>query len=567
MAQGPDRDRLGDLVWSLRRRLDQVATGRRWSGDARCKPEAARDGYSALTGFTRSRAAAPESDRRVENALFEEQEFVSAVLDTAGALVAVIDRDGRIVRFNRECERVTGYDAREVEGRHFDMLLLPGEREGVERVFERLSRGDFPNSYENYWTTRSGDRRLIAWSNTALTDSSGSVSHVVATGVDVTERRRIEEELRHSERQLRLVTDAVPVLIAYVDRRMRYQFANAAYRDWFGLEPEHMVGRRVSELIDAETFDILLPHARRALAGDEVFYENIVNHITRGKREVSANLVPDRDTDGEVSGYFSVVMDITERNRSEESEKRRLLEAAHAHRLTVMGEMTTELAHELNQPLTAIATTADVCIEQAGRLSGDEAGILAESLSEISAQAHRAAQVVKHVRTFARRREPAFAAVDLRQVIDSALLLVRVEARSSGVAVDTDVSGSPRIEADVVLVEQVIVNLARNAIEAMTSAGTEAPRLWVTTRESDGGVETRIADNGPGLSIESREHLFEPFYTTKASGMGLGLAICRSIVEAHGGRMWANDAPEAGAELVFTLPSANRGGRKREPQR
>lgn len=566
MAHEPDRDRLRELLWNLRRCLDPVETGHRWTREARCHPEEARDEYSALTGVPRSRTVVPEPDRQPENASFEEQGFVSAVLDTAGALVAVFDRDGYFVRFNRECERVTGYDAREVEGRRFDMLLLPDEREGVERVFERLSSGDFPNTYENYWATRDGNRRLIEWSNTALTDSSGSVSHVVATGVDVTERRRIEEELRHSERQLRLVTDAVPVLIAYVDRGMRYRFANAAYRDWFGLEPERMVGRRVNELIEPETFDVLLPHARRALAGEEVFYENVVQHVTRGKREVSANLVPDRDTNGEVNGYFSVVMDITERKRSEESEKRRLLEAAHAHRLSVMGEMTTELAHELNQPLTAIATTADVCIEQAGRLPGDETGILADSLAEISAQAHRAAQVVKHVRTFARRREPDVARVDLRQVIDSALLLVRVEARSSGVAVETNLSGTVRIEADTVLVEQVIINLARNAIEAMTSAGTEAPRLWVIALPTDGGVEIRVADNGPGLSIETREHLFEPFYTTKASGMGLGLAICRSIVEAHGGRMWADESPAAGAEFGFTLPSAMGSRQQREPQ-
>jgi len=491
--------------------------------------------------------------RRAERALEEERGFVSAVLDTAGALVVVIDRRGRIVRFNRECERVTGYRGEEVAGRHFDMFLVPEERAGVGEVFESLSSGDFPNSYENYWVAKDGTPRLIAWSNTALTDASGEVTHIIATGIDVTEQRRMEEDLARRERQLRLITDTVPVLIAYVDRGLRYRFANAAYREWFDLEPGEMVGRRVDELMDRDTFETLQPFARRALDGEEVSYENVVHHRRQGQRDVVAVLVPDRGADGGVNGYFSVVADITERKRSEESEKRRLVEAAHADRLTTMGEMTTEIAHELNQPLTAIATTADVCVEEAGKLAGESGRMLADALGEISNQAHRAAEVVKHVRTFARRRKPEFVTVGVKSIVDSALSLVRVETRSRGVAVETRLHGPPAVQADPVLIEQLLVNLARNAIEAMAAAGTRSPRLLLTTNETGEGVEFRVLDNGPGLSVEAREHLFEPFYTTKADGMGLGLSICRSIVEAHGGRMWAGTSPEGGAEFVFTL--------------
>lgn len=493
---------------------------------------------------------------RAERALIEEQEFVSAVLNTAGALVAVFDRDGYIVRFNRECERVTGYSASEVEGRRFDMLLPPEERGNVEYIFQRLTAGDFPNEHENCWLSKSGEPKLISWSNTALTDSHGRVTHVIATGVDISERRRAETELRRRERQLRLVTGAVPVLIAYVDRETRYRFANAAYRDWLGLEPAHMVGRRVDELIAADTFRIQHPFIRRALRGEEVFYENVIHHKTLGKREVNAHLVPDHNPDGTVQGYFSVVTDITDRKRAEESAKRRLLEAAHADRLTTMGEMATEIAHELNQPLTAIATTADVCINRARTLANNDNDALVQALSDISAQAHRAAQIVKHVRTYARRREPEMAPVPLRKIVDSALSLVSVEARTGDITVDTDIPPECKVEADYVLIEQLLVNLARNAIEAMTSTETEAPRLSVAAAECGDTVDIRITDNGPGLSVEAREHLFEPFYTSKADGMGLGLAICRSIAEAHGGRMWADSPADGGAEFGFTLNAA-----------
>jgi len=490
---------------------------------------------------------------RAERALAEEQEFVSAVLDTAGALVMVMDRRGHVVRFNRECERISGYRAEEVEGRYFDMLLSAEERPGVQDVFQRLSTGDFPNEYENHWVAKDGTPRLIAWSNTALTDQHGAVTHVVATGVDVTERRRIEADLRHRERQLRLVTDAAPVLIAYVDTDMRYRFANAAYREWFDLDPDDMVGRRVEDLMEPDTFETTRNFAGRALQGEEVFYENIVWHQSLGRRYVSASLVPDYEADDMVSGYFSVVTDITERKESEEYEKRRLLEAAHADRVNTVGEMTTEIAHELNQPLTAIATTADVCVDQARSLGREKGGALAEALQEVSAQAHRAAHIVKHVRSFARRKEPELKAVELREIVNGAFSLVRMDARSTGVALSSDLEGEPVVEADTVLIEQLIVNLARNAIEAMSSAGTKKPRVSVTAGVGNGTVEIRVMDNGPGLSVDARQHLFEPFYTSKAEGMGLGLAICRSIVETHGGRMWVDSAPGGGAVFGFTL--------------
>lgn len=498
------------------------------------------------------------SDRhRAEQALAEERTFVSAVLDTAGALVMVADREGRIVRFNRECERVTGYSTSEVQGRRFDMFLLPEERPAVEDVFDRLKSRDFPTTHEHYWVTRDGARRLIAWSSTVLDGADGQITHVVATGVDVTEQRRVEDELRHSARQLKLVTDAVPVLIAYVDRDMRYRFVNAAYQDWYGAEPDDMVGHGVDEFVDDEAFAMLRSSAERAFRGEEVFFENTMLHRRRGRRVVSATLVPDRNPEGGVDGYFSVGVDITERRQNEDSDKRRLLEAAHADRLSTMGEMTTEIAHELNQPLTAIVATADVCVDLAKRVPGRQDEMLVDALTEISGQARRAAQIIKHVRAFARRREPDFVPTALERIIEDAIALISIEARSGAVSVDTFVHGPATIDADPLLIEQLIVNLARNAAEAMTLAGTESPRVRLTTSESAGTVDITVSDNGPGLSSEAMEHLFEPFYTTKPDGMGLGLAICRSIIEAHGGRIWADSSAAGGAEFTCRLQKIN----------
>ncbi|MDZ7839301.1 MAG: PAS domain S-box protein [Gammaproteobacteria bacterium] len=488
-----------------------------------------------------------------DKALADERTFVSAVLDTTGALVVVLDRDGRIVRFNRESERATGYSATEVEGRRFDMFLLPGERIDVEDVFGHLSDGDFPLTYENHWVAKSGGARLIAWSNTALTGPDGRVEHVIATGIDVTERRRMEEELRESERQLKLITDAVPVLISYVDCDLRYRFANAAYGEWLGVEPSQMIGQRLDDLIEEDTMAVLRPFAARALAGEEVSYENVLNHRRLGRRDVSMNLVPDRDQHGVVHGYFAVALDITDRKRREAADKRRLLESAHADRLSTMGGMTTEIAHELNQPLTAIATTADICVRRAAGIDGGGDDMLSESLSEISTQAHRAARIIKHLRDFARRHEPEYAPVAVERVIDRALSLIRIEADANHVAVRAVHHSRAMVEADVVLIEQVIVNLARNAIQAMSAAGTDRPRLMLATEATREHIELAVFDNGPGLADAVLAHLFEPFHTTSTEGMGLGLPICRTIVEAHGGEIRGENRPAGGAVFRIRL--------------
>lgn len=523
LADDPRQTRLRNLVQNLRIHQVELEMQNRELQEAQRALEGARDRYSNLYDF-------------------------------APIGYMTLDSRGLIRDINLTGARKLGKPRAELLDKPFATQLEPGQSEAFFGHLRRALSAERKTIVELALRPVHGEtRRLSLESVKALSEGVASCRTAM---VDVTERRRMEDELRHSAHQLRLVTDAVPVLIAYVDREMRYQFANAAYREWFGLDPAAMVGHRIDKLMDEEMCPAQLPFAARALAGEEVFYENVVNHRALGRRDVSANLVPDHDSDGNVNGFFSVVADITERKRREDLDKRRLLKAAHADRLSIMGHMTTEIAHELNQPLTAIATTADVCVEQARRLAAGDNGRLADALAEISAQAHRAAQVVKHVRTFTRRREPEFAPVELEQVIENALSLVRIEARSSGVNLNIVSHGASTVEVDAVLIEQLIVNLARNAIEAMTTAGTAAPCLSLTVAGANGIVETRVSDNGPGLSVDAREHLFEPFYTTKPEGMGLGLSICRSIVEAHGGRMWADSSMEGGAELGFSLTAA-----------
>lgn len=235
-----------------------------------------------------------------------------------------------------------------------------------------------------------------------------------------------------------------------------------------------------------------------------------------------------------------------------ETARRQREEMEHSSRLALLGEMASSLAHEINQPLAAIANYARGCER---RIAGghDGAGVV-EGLRLIAGQAERAAGIVKRMRGFVRKRAPEPLPLDINEAVREALELFHGVAGRRGLRVSLNLAETlPRVRADRVQIEQVVLNLVQNAAEAM--AGRDRRHLAIVTAETASGVEVAVTDNGPGLATEARTRLFEPFFTTKAEGLGLGLSLSRSIVEAHGGRLWAEDAAKSGACFRFTIPA------------
>jgi two-component system sensor histidine kinase TtrS len=247
----------------------------------------------------------------------------------------------------------------------------------------------------------------------------------------------------------------------------------------------------------------------------------------------------------------------SERRRAEAEARERQAELAHVHRLNTMGEMASGFAHELNQPLAAIVNYAKGTVRRLrqGAMAADE---LLPVLEQVATQAERAAAIIRRIRAFIRKEEPRHAALDLNKAIRDTIDLMTTEAGRQGVRLVLDLAEPlPLVSADVIQLEQVIVNLVRNAIEAMVDAGTPTRRVTLTTaRAASGAVEVAVADTGPGLPEAGRDRLFDPFFTTKADGLGLGLSISQSIVEAHGGRLTAETGAGGGAVFRFTLPVA-----------
>jgi two-component system sensor histidine kinase TtrS len=264
---------------------------------------------------------------------------------------------------------------------------------------------------------------------------------------------------------------------------------------------------------------------------------------------------------GEEGGAGGIIVsgrDVSERKRAEEEARQHLHSLAHVTRLASMGEMASAIAHEVNQPLTAVVTYTQACM----RLLRDRQATvneIVEAMELAGAQAERASQIIRHLRSFVRKDDPQLRALAVNDLVDEVVRLVRPDARQSAVDIFTAAGDAlPAIVVDGVQIQQVLLNLVRNAIEAIAGAGCEQREVRIATRPGAArAVEVLVEDTGPGFDDATAAKLFEPFFSTKEDGMGIGLSISRSIVEAHSGRIRAERAGGGGARFVVSLPAAD----------
>jgi C4-dicarboxylate-specific signal transduction histidine kinase len=296
-----------------------------------------------------------------------------------------------------------------------------------------------------------------------------------------------------------------------------------------------------------------------ALSGQIVTLERRLPYARAGMRDVVISYIPDIRSGGRVQGFYVLVNDVTPIKDSERRERQRMLELAHVSRLASLGEMASEIAHEINQPLAAIAMYSSACLRTAGRDDGSkEGGQMNTWLEAINAQAKRAGEVVRRLRHFVRKGEIQPGPVDLNQVAREVVALMRFDADWQNIAIELDLAeGMPNLSAELILVEQVLFNLVRNAFEAKASE-TEKKRVLIRTRFDQAYACIEVEDNGLGVNESLGNSIFESFMTDKQNGLGMGLAISRSIVEAHGGTLGYVNNPQGGATFRCCLPREDR---------
>ena len=260
------------------------------------------------------------------------------------------------------------------------------------------------------------------------------------------------------------------------------------------------------------------------------------------------------DADGKHAGWMASIVDVTARKRVEELARLQQEKLQLRSRLVSMGEMASTLAHELNQPLGAISSYNAGCLNKLA--SGDfVTSEIEAALVKLGVQAERAGRVIHRVHEFVRRSEPKLALCNLADVINDSIALIELSARLSRVRIVASIAdGCAQSTADRLMIEQVLINLIRNGIEAMSNTTPGRRKLTIALKQGDEQIEIRVIDRGTGISPGDHDKLFAPFFSTKVEGMGMGLNICRSIIEFHHGRLWAEDNPEGGTIFAFSLP-------------
>jgi len=371
-------------------------------------------------------------------------------------------------------------------------------------------------------------------------------------------RERSERKLVESEQRLRLITNALPVLIAYVDGDLRYRFNNDAYRVWFGFRPEEAFGRHIREMIGEKFFLCARPYLERALSGERVQCALDVETAAGRPLSVEAIYVPDiGERDGSVRGIYVLAIDVTERNLAQQEAQRLHGELLHAGRISTLGELAGALAHEINQPLSAIMSNTQAVKRYLSAPAPDleeVKGILDDIIKEDA----RASEVINRMRAFLKKAKMEFEPLDLNSVLRDIVMLVKGDAMRRDIKVDLGLDPLlPLVRGDRIQLQQVVLNLVLNAFESLNGQPLRKRCVQIRTGLKNSQVLAAIEDNGTGLSVEDAEKAFQPFYTTKTEGLGMGLSICRSIILRHQGHIWAENNPGEGTTFYFSLPAVS----------
>jgi PAS domain S-box-containing protein len=371
--------------------------------------------------------------------------------------------------------------------------------------------------------------------------------------IDVTARKDAEAALARSERRMAVMADALPVVISYIGSDFRYRFSNLAHQRFHGLPRESIIDQFIWDVIGQETYDAVRDRIEAALSGQQITFEKEVPHKA-GLLHVHASYVPHFDIDGSVLGMYALIQDVTERVHAEEESRRHRAELAHVARVATLGELTASFAHQLSQPLAAIVSNAQAARRYLGREQPDYHE-LQGALVDIADDGLRAGEVIRRIRSLLKKGDLARTPLHINGVIQDVLGLVDRDLISMNVIIRTDLAPDlPVLLGDRIQLQQVVLNLTLNALEAMEDQNDAPCEIVFQTALIDlNHICVSVQDSGKGLAPDEQDRIFEAFYTTKAEGLGMGLSINRTIVEAHGGRLWGASNPDRGATFSFTL--------------
>jgi PAS domain S-box-containing protein len=498
--------------------------------------------------------------QRAEAALrTSEERFRHMVEGIKDYAIYMLDLDGRVIAWNVGAERMKNYSSQEILGRHFSRFYEPRDVElgKPERALKEAAvTGRFE---EEGWRVRKDGSRF--WANvimTAVKDEAGKLQGFVKVTQDMTERKRAEEALRENEERFRSYFELGLIGMAMTSPTIGILEVNDELCSILGYERSELLKKSWAVMTHPDDLAADVAQFNLVLAGETDGYTLDKKWIRKDGRVIDTIMSAKclRRADGSVDYFVGLVQDITERKRSEEALRAAHAELARMARVSTMGELAASIAHEVNQPLTAIVAHGDAGMRWLSQVppNTDEAR---NAMKEMVVQGHRASDVIGRIRGLIRKAPPNLSTLGANQLIEDVLVLTRHQVAEHGITVRVELASDiPSISGDPVQLQQVLVNLILNAIEA-TSVKKDGAREVVLTSQRQGINEIVIAvhDSGKGVAPQDMDQLFRPFFTTKVGGIGMGLAISRSIIEAQGGRLWATSNEGIGATFQFSLPA------------
>jgi PAS domain S-box-containing protein len=493
---------------------------------------------------------------RAEKSVRRSEDRLRLVIDTLPALVWSKSPDGSADFLNQRFREYTGLSVEEGLGWGWMVNAFHPEDRAEEEWRAAFAAGE-PFEKEARLRRADGAYRWFLVRAVPLRDEQGHVVRWYGTTTDIEERKRAEAELRESEARFRLVADSAPVMIWMSGTDKLCTYFNKPWLGFTGRSIDHELGKGWTDGVHPDDLQRCLDTYIQAFDRREAF--RMEYRLRRHDGEFRWILdmgVPRFNPDGSFAGYIGSCIDVTEQRRAEEQLRQAQGDLTRVARIATMGELTASIAHEINQPLAAVATNASASLHWLD-VQPSNLAEARQAMTNAMNEADRASRVIERLRTLLKKVPPQLQPLNVNDVIRDVLVLAHRELITGGVAIRTELASDlPAVVGDRVQLQQVMLNLVMNAIDAMITI-KDRPRLLVIKSSSDAeDVQIEVQDSGKGLDAQQASRIFDSFFTTKPDGIGMGLSISRSIVEAHGGRLQAIPGSSQGAVFQVILPKA-----------